>query len=71
MAHAALNRIHKLKKPLGHGDAPPKLGSIWPNEQAAWSGREAAAVQAIEEQKRGKDPTDGALYWQHVSVDPR
>jgi hypothetical protein len=71
IAHAVLNRISKLKKPLGHGDAPPRLGRVWPSEQAALERARSAAFQAIEERKRGKDPTGGALYWQHISVDPR
>ena len=71
MAHAALNRIHKLKKPLGSGVAPPKIGRVWPNERAALGRARRAARQAIEERNRGKDPTAGALFWQHRSVDPR
>ena len=62
MAHTALNRIYKLKKPLGEGTARPKVGRVWPNEGAALERARRAAPQAIEERKRGKDPTGGAQY---------
>ncbi len=71
-AHAALNRV-KRGMGLGHGrgTAPTNIQRIWPNEQPALEASLKAAQQAIDERKRGIDPTGGAYMWRHWNTDPR